>query len=134
MLGIQPIHIVIIVVVALLIFGPKRLPEMGRSIGRAINEFRNGTQDVTDSLRADFNASAAPGPANTTVVPGTPSPTPAQSVPFQPAAIAPAPGGKFCIHCGASNLPEGRFCNNCGQPLPENTIKPADPSSLDQPI
>ena len=58
MLGIQPIHIVIIVVVALLIFGPKRLPEMGRSIGRAINEFRNGTQDVTDSLRADFNGRA----------------------------------------------------------------------------
>jgi len=132
MLGLQPIHIIIIVVVALLIFGPKKLPEMGRSIGKAINEFRNGTREVTDSFRADINGSEAPGAANNPVAAGTLNPTPAQSVPFQPATIARPPAGNFCIHCGASNPPEARFCNQCGQPLPENTIKPADPSTLNQ--
>ena len=36
--GIQPIHIFLIIIVALLLFGPKRLPEMGRNIGKAISE------------------------------------------------------------------------------------------------
>jgi sec-independent protein translocase protein TatA len=118
--GIQPIHIVVILVVALLIFGPKRLPEMGRSIGKALNEFRNGTREVTDSLRAEVNGSSEPGATN----------RPAQSVPFRGPSNAPALSGNFCIHCGAANLPEARFCNQCGTKLPENAIKPADPSIL----
>ena len=46
--GIQPIHIVIIVVIALLIFGPKSLPEVGRWIGRSMSELRKGSQEMTD--------------------------------------------------------------------------------------
>ena len=76
--GIQPIHIVVIVVVALLIFGPKRLPEMGRSIGRAINEFRNGTREVTDSLREEVNF---PGEAGKTTTPVNPAPAMVTEVP-----------------------------------------------------
>ncbi len=34
--GIQPIHIVIIVIIALIIFGPKSLPEAGRWVGRML--------------------------------------------------------------------------------------------------
>jgi TatA/E family protein of Tat protein translocase len=34
-------EIILIVIVALLLFGPKKLPEMARSIGQAINEFKN---------------------------------------------------------------------------------------------
>jgi sec-independent protein translocase protein TatA len=126
-LGIQPIHIVIILVVALLVFGPKKLPEMGRSIGKALNEFRNGTREVTDSLRAEVNGSAEAGSMNNAATYKTASPTPAQSVAFQASSIASAPAGNFCIHCGAANMPEARFCNQCGTKLPENTIKPPDP-------
>jgi sec-independent protein translocase protein TatA len=130
MLGLQPIHIVIILVVALLLFGPKRLPEIGRTVGKALNEFRNGTREVTESLRTEINSSGGTGATNHVSTASTPGPTPAQSVPFQPATIARPPTGRFCIHCGAANLPEARFCNQCGQALPENTIKPADPSIL----
>jgi len=136
--GIQPIHIFLIIIVALLLFGPKRLPEMGRNIGKAISEFRNGTKEITDSLHADGSASreagATPASPPTQSVPfqgnsiapafapsATPPPasSPEQPTPFQAAASASAPAGNFCIQCGAGNPPEARFCNSCGTKLPE---------------
>ena len=123
--GLQPIHIVFILLVALLVFGPKRLPDMGRSIGKALNEFRNGTREVTDSLRTDFSGS----PEATTSMPISANPAPAPSVPFQAASIKPATGN-FCIYCGSGNTAEARFCNQCGQKLPENSINPAGSSSI----
>lgn len=38
----QPTHLLILLGVALLILGPKRLPEAGRSLGHAIHDFRGG--------------------------------------------------------------------------------------------
>lgn len=45
MIDISPIQILIVLVIALIVFGPKRLPEMGRSIGRGIREFRGAIMD-----------------------------------------------------------------------------------------
>jgi sec-independent protein translocase protein TatA len=42
---ISPIQILIVLVIALLVFGPKRLPEMGRTIGRGIREFKGSLVD-----------------------------------------------------------------------------------------
>lgn len=36
----QPTHLIFILVIALLVLGPKRLPEVGRSLGRGIRDFR----------------------------------------------------------------------------------------------
>jgi sec-independent protein translocase protein TatA len=36
----QPTHLLLILVVALLVLGPKRLPEVGRTLGRSIHDFR----------------------------------------------------------------------------------------------
>jgi sec-independent protein translocase protein TatA len=38
----SPVQIIIVLAIALLIFGPKRLPELGRSLGRGIRDFRSG--------------------------------------------------------------------------------------------
>jgi len=37
----QPTHLLFVLVVALLVLGPKRLPEMGRSLGKGMREFKN---------------------------------------------------------------------------------------------
>ena len=48
--GIGGIEIFVILVVALVIFGPKKLPEMGRSLGKAIREFKSAGTEIQDEL------------------------------------------------------------------------------------
>ena len=43
-----PTHIIFILVVAMLIFGPKRLPDLGRSLGKGIKEFKGGLEGIED--------------------------------------------------------------------------------------
>jgi len=38
----SPVQIIIVLVIALLIFGPKRLPDMGRNLGRGLRDFKSG--------------------------------------------------------------------------------------------
>lgn len=59
MLGnIGPLEIVVVLIIALIVFGPKRLPELGRSLGRGIREFRGSVSGERD----DEDESAAPPP------------------------------------------------------------------------
>jgi len=48
----DPLHLVVIMVVALLLFG-KRLPEVGRSLGKGIAEFKKGLHDVQEELNKE---------------------------------------------------------------------------------
>ncbi len=61
-------EIITILVVALLIFGPKKLPELGRGLGSGIREFRKGTQGLKDELEQSFKDEPA-----SAVVQATPS-------------------------------------------------------------
>ena len=122
--GLQPIHLVFIFVVALLIFGPRRLPEIGRGVGRAINEFRKGAQEMTDGLREEISK-----PTHEAQAAGAGAPVPSMVPPAHAAAGSPqsaatqfapeqAAGGHVCSQCGSSNPAEARFCNKCGAQLP----------------
>lgn len=59
--NIGPLEIAIVLVIVLIIFGPKRLPELGRSMGRGIREFRGSIsgdrdKDDVDDNRAELEA------------------------------------------------------------------------------
>ncbi len=45
MFGLQPIHVIFILIIALLVFGPSRFGDIGRSFGTTIREFRAGTKE-----------------------------------------------------------------------------------------
>ena len=46
-------EIIIVLVIALIVFGPRRLPEMGRSLGKSIREFREATSGIREELGLD---------------------------------------------------------------------------------
>ena len=50
-------EILLILVVALLLFGPRKLPGIGRTIGRTLAEFRRATSDFTSNLEAEVEVS-----------------------------------------------------------------------------
>jgi TatA/E family protein of Tat protein translocase len=53
-LGFQ--EIAVILVLALIIFGPRKLPEIGRQLGRSLGEFRRATNDLKRSIEQEVKA------------------------------------------------------------------------------
>jgi sec-independent protein translocase protein TatA len=64
----NPVHIMFILAVLLIVFGPKRLPELGRNLGRGIRDFRSALSDHEHGL----SATAPPPAAAATVEPAPP--------------------------------------------------------------
>ena len=51
----QPLHLVIILIIALLIFGPSKLPELGKGMGEAIRGFKDGLKDHPAAPKSNEN-------------------------------------------------------------------------------
>jgi len=49
-------EILVVLAIALLIFGPKKLPEIGKSIGRALREFRKTSDDIKEKIEEEIQA------------------------------------------------------------------------------
>ena len=45
--ALQPMHLIVVLVIVLLIFGPGKLPDLGRAIGDSMREFKRATSDLT---------------------------------------------------------------------------------------
>ena len=95
-----PAEILVILVVALIVLGPKRLPEAGRQVGKALSEIRRWSQDVKYEMDQAFNpevvrdptplADPAPQPPDPVVEP--PAPTePSATAASETVPPAPAP-------------------------------------------
>jgi sec-independent protein translocase protein TatA len=59
----QPTHLLVVLVVAMLVLGPKRLPEVGRAIGRGLHDMRNAIDDVKPSREELLGTAKADAPA-----------------------------------------------------------------------
>jgi sec-independent protein translocase protein TatA len=85
-------ELIIIFVIALIIFGPRKLPELGRSLGKSLSEFKRASNELKSTLeeeirldeqRATLEASKAASAAAAAATP------PAPVVPAAPAEIVP---------------------------------------------
>jgi len=47
----QPMHLLVILVVGLFLFGPKKLPELGKGLGEGIRGFKKALNDVSDAAK-----------------------------------------------------------------------------------
>ena len=72
-------ELIIILVIALLILGPGKLPEVGASIGKSIREFRKASSDVQEAVKVDVDTSPLPPQASAS--PATPA---APAAPLNP--------------------------------------------------
>ncbi|HEY2320154.1 MAG TPA: twin-arginine translocase TatA/TatE family subunit [Solirubrobacteraceae bacterium] len=63
---VQPTHLIIVLAVALLVLGPKRLPEVGRAIGRGIHDMKSVIDDVKPSRHDLLGTAEADAPAAAT--------------------------------------------------------------------
>jgi sec-independent protein translocase protein TatA len=72
-------ELIVIFVIALVVFGPRRLPEIGRSLGKAIAEFKRATNELQRTLeeevRADEARSRAAASPTCSPADSAPSPT-----------------------------------------------------------
>jgi sec-independent protein translocase protein TatA len=53
-------EILVILIIALIVFGPRRLPEMGRSIGKSVRELRKAAADLRAEIEADIDIDDEP--------------------------------------------------------------------------
>ncbi len=112
-IGLQ--ELVLIFVVALLVFGPKNLPQLGRSIGRAMAEFRRASEEFKETIEDEFDDAdeAAPVPSIAPTAPAVEAPAGTSgaqalsdsvldpSAPVEVAAVEAPPGEAFVAQRGA---------------------------------
>jgi TatA/E family protein of Tat protein translocase len=92
-MGIEsPTHLIFIAIVALIVLGPKRLPELARSLGHGIREFRQSLEDGANPPEPPAAPpQGATPPQMVTPAPSASSPTPAPTPPPSPVdSTAPA--------------------------------------------
>ena len=58
----QPMHLVVVLFIALLVFGPKKLPELGKGLGDGIRSFKDSVRQKQESLaKTDDPTMSGPG-------------------------------------------------------------------------
>ena len=62
-------ELILIFIVALIVFGPKRLPEIGKTLGKAMGEFKKATDDFKNTIEREVQVEELKQLASTTIVP-----------------------------------------------------------------
>ena len=121
-------EIVLILVVALIILGPQRLPELARGLGKFMREFRRQTDDVRGTLEREFyrmdQEMAREEPPRRAEAPAPPMPAPSFPLPaLPPAPLEPLPPDAATAAVEQPSAPEPA--------APEHTMAGLTPAALD---
>lgn len=84
-------ELVLILVLALIVFGPRRLPEIGKSMGKLLSEFRKASHDFQRTIEDEVEAEKHKAPDPPAPAPPAPAPPPEASAPVPSAPAAPQP-------------------------------------------
>ena len=97
--NVGPVELIIVLVIALLVIGPRRLPEMGNAVGKTIREFRKASTDITEATSLETEAKPASATTSAATAPATSTPdaststaattTASDSAPAEPAESTP---------------------------------------------
>jgi sec-independent protein translocase protein TatA len=90
----QPWHVIVILVIVLVIFGPGKLPMLGKAVGDTVKDFKKAVSDEPKSEEA-----AAAAPVTAAVAPG---------------ATTASPAMRECSTCHKPLPASDRFCGACG--------------------
>jgi sec-independent protein translocase protein TatA len=116
--ALQPGHLIVILVIVLLIFGPGKLPELGRAMGDGLRELKKATGGEEPKDAALHAATATTPITTTTTAVASPSTTVATVTPI---STAPAVALLPCPSC-RGGVPVGdKFCGNCGATVEQVT-------------
>jgi len=119
--NIGPGELIIVLIIALIVVGPGKLPDVGASLGKSIREFRKAASDVTDSTKLE---TAAPATANA-------APVAAPTAPVAPAPVAQAastPVPNTITGEAAPNTIATPAANTITEPAPQAQAAEAAPS------
>ena len=103
-------ELILIFIVALIVFGPKRLPEIGRTLGKAMGEFKKATDDFKNTIEREVQVEELKQLASTTIpvheaVSRTePAPPAPQVADVTPEAVAAVPHSE--LHTGTGERTE----------------------------
>ena len=95
-MGLRAPELIVILIIALVIFGPKNLPRLGKSLGQTVKNVREGMEG-DEQAKAPVDAKAA--------------------VAIEDVAEADGEDVRFCTKCGAKNAADATFCSTCGQEI-----------------
>src|SRR3982075_656636 len=110
--ALQPGHLIVVLVIVLLIFGPGKLPELGKAMGDGLRELKKATggedhKDAATTAAATTATAVAPPPAAV-------APAPLSSTTVTPIGAAPTLAPRACPSCRGAVPVGDKFCGNCG--------------------
>jgi sec-independent protein translocase protein TatA len=111
--ALQPGHLIVILVIVLLIFGPGKLPELGKAMGDGLRELKKATG-------GEEHKDAATTAASTTATVPPPAPAPMAST-VTPITAAPTMASRACPSCRGAVPVGDKFCGNCGATMEQVT-------------
>lgn len=115
-------HLIVIFVVALVVFGPEKLPELARNLGKVMAEFRRATGDLRTTFEGHLRDIEREGETRRIASPDTPRnpPVPPPTIETASAASTPAPSSPGTI---PSNPPNAAALTS-GELFPEPPVDP----------